>query len=79
MHSNDKIKIIDELKIKNGKKNIITAEWRKQRYCKGWRYGEGDAIAVAKPGTLLEIWELKKICVENDIIIIVQVSNFWPS
>ena len=75
MRSIDKIKIIDDLKTICGKKHIITADWRKQRYCKGWRYGEGDAIAVAKPGTLLEIWELIKLCVKNDIIIIIQAAN----
>ena len=69
------IKIIKDLKTICGKKNIITTDWRKQRYCKGWRYGEGNAIAVAKPGTLLEIWQLFKICVKNDIIIIMQAAN----
>ena len=75
MKTTNNIKIINDLKIICGKKNIITTDWRKQRYCKGWRYGEGNAIAVAKPGTLLEIWELLKICVKNDIIIIMQAAN----
>ena len=75
MQTINNIKIINDLKTICGKKNIITTDWRKQRYCKGWRYGEGNAIAVAKPGTLLEIWELLKICVKNDIIIIMQAAN----
>ena len=55
MQTINNIKIIKDLKTICGKKNIITTDWRKQRYCKGWRYGEGNAIAVAKPGTVLEI------------------------
>ena len=75
MQTINNIKIIKDLKTICGKKNIITTDWRKQRYCKGWRYGEGNAIAVAKPGTLLETWQLLKICVKNDIIIIMQAAN----
>ena len=75
MQTINNIKIIKDLKTICGKKNIITTDWRKQRYCKGWRYGEGNAIAVAKPGTLLETWQLFKICVKNDIIIIMQAAN----
>ena len=75
MQTINNIKIIKDLKTICGKKNIITTDWRKQRYCKGWRYGEGNAIAVAKPGTLLEIWQLFKICIKNDIIIIMQAAN----
>ena len=58
-----------------GKKNIITTEWGKLPFSKGWRYGEGDALAVAKPGTLFEIWQIIELCVDMDIIIIMQAAN----
>ena len=58
-----------------GEKNIITTEWGKLPFSKGWRYGEGDALAVAKPGTLFEIWQIIEICVDMDIIIIMQAAN----
>ena len=58
-----------------GKRQFITAEWRKKPYSKGWRYGEGEALAVAKPGTLLEIWKVLQICVDLDIIVIMQAAN----
>ena len=51
-------KLIQDLKSITGNKYILTTEWSKNPYCKGWRFGEGEAIAVAKPGTLLEIWEI---------------------
>ena len=58
-----------------GEKNIITTEWGKLPFSKGWRYGEGKALAVAKPGTLFEIWQTIQICVNMDIIIIMQAAN----
>ena len=32
-------------------------------------------MAVARPGTLLEIWKVLKVCVEADVIIIMQAAN----
>ena len=58
-----------------GEKNIITTEWGKLPFSKGWRYGEGEALAVAKPGTLFEIWQIIQVCVDMDIIIIMQAAN----
>ena len=55
-----------------GKRQFITAEWRKKPYSKGWRYGEGKAFAVAKPNSLIEIWKILQICVRDNIIIIMQ-------
>ena len=71
----DRKKLIQDLKSITGKKYILTTEWSKNPYCKGWRFGEGVAIAVAKPGTLLEIWEILKTCVEMDVIVIMQAAN----
>ncbi len=68
-------KLINELKVIAGEKYILTAKWKKQQYSKGWRYGEGDALAVAKPGSLLEIWKVLRICVEADVIVIMQAAN----
>ena len=38
--------IISEIKKISGSKYIITENWRKQPYSKGWRYGKGNAFAV---------------------------------
>ncbi|MAU64112.1 MAG: D-lactate dehydrogenase [Flavobacteriaceae bacterium] len=72
---NFKNKLVHDLKAISGDKHILTTLWRKEKYCKGWRYGEGKALAVARPGTLLEIWKILKICVKKDIIVIVQAAN----
>ncbi len=58
-----------------GKKYVLTVQWDKQAYSKGWRYGEGEALAVVKPGTLLEIWDVLQVCVAADLIVIMQAAN----
>ncbi len=67
--------LIHDLKALIGVNYIITAKWNKQQFSKGWRYGEGEALAVVKPGTLLEIWKILKICVKADVIVIMQAAN----
>ena len=67
--------IITELEGVLGKKKLITKKWDKQPYCKGWRYGSGEALAVALPETLLQIWELLEICLSHNMIIIMQAAN----
>ena len=67
--------VIEQFQSIVGKKYILTAKWSMQPYSKGWRYGEGEALAVVKPRTLLQIWDALQICVENDIIVIMQAAN----
>ena len=71
----NKSHLVERLKAIIGDKNTITDSWKMQSYSKGWRYGGGEALAVAKPGTLLEIWKVLEICVEMDIIVIIQAAN----
>ena len=66
---------INKLKVITGSNYVITEKWLKESYSKGWRYGEGDALAVVKPETLLEFWEILKVCVKSDVIIIMQAAN----
>jgi len=71
----DNYKIIHDLKLITGSRYILTGKWNKKSYSKGWRYGEGEALAVAKPGTLLEIWKILQVCVSFDVIVIMQAAN----
>ena len=68
-------KIIQDLRQITGNKNLLTKQWNKQTYSKGWRYGSGEALAVATPGSLLEIWKLLEVCVLNDVIVLMQAAN----
>ncbi len=58
-----------------GKSYTLTDNAKKQAYTKGFRFGSGDAIAVVRPATLLEIWQLLKICVFEDVAVIMQAAN----
>ncbi|MCQ4033895.1 hypothetical protein FK513_28190, partial [Klebsiella pneumoniae] len=42
---------------------------------KGFRSGQGEALAVVFPGTLLELWRVLNACVDADKIILMQAAN----
>jgi len=67
--------LISDLKKISGDEFLIISNWKKEPYCKGWRYGNGDALAVIKPATLLEFWKILNVCVKSDVIIIMQATN----
>ena len=71
----DKLRFIEQLQNVVGKKYVFTDKLNKEPFSKGWRYGEGSALAVVKPGKLTEMWKTLEICVENDLIIIMQAAN----
>ncbi|TDB61736.1 D-lactate dehydrogenase [Photorhabdus khanii] len=58
-----------------GKSHILTAPHKTERYRKGFRSGQGDALAVVFPGSLVEQWRVFKACVEADKIILMQAAN----
>ncbi len=54
---------------------LLTSENDKAYYTKGFRVGHGQALAVAIPDSLLQLWEVLKACVASDKIILMQASN----
>jgi D-lactate dehydrogenase len=68
-------KVIKKLKQLIGDQNVLTSEWNKLPYSKGWRYGSGSALAVLKPNKLSDIWRILQICAKENIIIIMQAAN----
>lgn len=54
---------------------LLTDKEKKQPYCKGFRFGAGEALAVVRPGTLVQIWQILKLCVEADVAVIMQAAN----
>ncbi|MBD2791039.1 D-lactate dehydrogenase [Xenorhabdus szentirmaii] len=58
-----------------GSSHILTESRKTERYRKGFRSGQGDALAVVFPGTLLEQWKVFKACVNADKIILMQAAN----
>ena len=67
--------MIQELIDVIGSKYVITASWKKTPYSNGWRYGNGEALAVVRPGSLIELWKILKVCLKADVIVIMQAAN----
>ncbi|WP_420335430.1 D-lactate dehydrogenase [Roseibium sp.] len=58
-----------------GNRYVITNPRSMKRFCKGFRSGEGEAIAVVRPGSLLEYWKVLKACVGAGKIVVMQAAN----
>ena len=58
-----------------GQSYLLTDSAKKQPYCKGIRFGSGEALAVVRPGSLVEIWRVLKLCVDADVAVIMQAAN----
>ena len=58
-----------------GRSFVITDLKKMEPFTQGWRLGGGAALVVLRPGSLLEMWYVIKICVEADIAVLVQATN----
>lgn len=72
--------ILDEALLKTlrgvtGKRHVLTSRNATYRFRRGFRFGEGRALAVVRPGSLVELWRVTKACVEGGKIIIIQAAN----
>ena len=67
--------LIADLRAAVGGRNVITKPRAMERYCRGFRSGFGVAVAVVRPGHLLEFWNALKACVAHDKIVIIQAAN----
>lgn len=72
---NSKTDLINELKNVVGKAYTLTEAAKTQPYSKGFRFGSGDALAVVRPASLLEIWQVLQACLKADVAIIMQAAN----
>ncbi len=58
-----------------GHAQLLTDPAKTARYRKGFRSGEGKALAVVFPTTLLQLWHVLNLCVRADKIILMQAAN----
>ncbi len=72
---NNRQELIRKLHEIAGDKQVLVSEDDKAFYTKGFRVGQGEALAVALPQTLLQLWQLLGVCVAEDVIILMQASN----
>lgn len=67
--------LIQKLRAIVGRRQVLTDAAATRRYRKGFRYGEGDARAVVRPGSLVELWRVAQACVAADVSLILQAAN----
>ncbi|AXO60691.1 D-lactate dehydrogenase [Pseudomonas sp. phDV1] len=58
-----------------GASHVLTDEQATRRFRKGHRTGEGNVLAVVRPGSLLEQWRILQAAVAADRIVIMQAAN----
>jgi D-lactate dehydrogenase (quinone) len=67
--------LIADLRDIVGKKHTLTDDDATRRYRTGFRFGAGEALAVVRPGTIVEQWKVLQACVAANVIVITQASN----
>lgn len=67
--------IIEQLEAIVGSQFTLIDSAKKQPFTQGFRFGSGEALAVVRPATLIEIWRVLSVCVEHDLTIIMQAAN----
>ena len=70
-----KTELINQLRHIVGDKYLITDPSKSEAYRSGYRFGNGNALAVVRPGNLTEFWAILKACVAVDVIVIAQAAN----
>ena len=67
--------LVSQLRQIVGDKYLITDPSQSEAYRSGYRFGNGNALAVVRPGNLTEFWAILKACVAADVIVIAQAAN----
>jgi D-lactate dehydrogenase (quinone) len=71
----DNAHLLDQLRAIVGRGHVLTSEGGTRRYRTGFRFGTGPALAVVRPGSLVEQWRVLKACAAANKIIIMQAAN----
>ncbi len=71
----DNTRFIEQLKSIVGPRHVLTNPESTLRYRMGFRFGNGPALAVVRPGNLVEQWRVLKACAASNKIIIMQAAN----
>lgn len=68
-------RFLAELRVIVGAGHVLTDAAATRRFRKGFRFGEGPALAVVRPGSLVEMWRVLNVCAEADKIVVMQAAN----
>lgn len=67
--------LISEFRAIVGRRHTLTDDGATRRYRTGFRFGTGKALAVVRPGTIIEQWKVLQACIAANVIVITQASN----
>ncbi|HZV58228.1 MAG TPA: D-lactate dehydrogenase, partial [Sphingobium sp.] len=67
--------LIATLRALVGRRHVLTSAAATLRYREGYRTGAGAALAVVRPGSLVELWRIASACVAADVTLIMQAAN----
>ncbi|GAJ96551.1 D-lactate dehydrogenase [Rhizobium rhizogenes] len=66
---------LEELRGIVGTKHVLTTVSASRRYTSGYRYGQGKALAVVRPKSLMQMWRVLETCIRAGKIVIPQAAN----
>ncbi|MDP9836542.1 D-lactate dehydrogenase [Neorhizobium huautlense] len=67
--------LLEKLRDAVGRRHVLTGDTETRRFRQGYRYGGGAAVAVVRPGTLVEMWRALQACHQAGVVIIMQAAN----
>ncbi len=67
--------LLEELAGIVGRGDLLTGERQTRQFRTGFRFGGGAALAVIRPGSLVELWRVVNACARARVIIIMQAAN----
>lgn len=67
--------LVADFKKMVGSRHVLTSERATAPFRKGFREGQGPALAVVKPATLWQQWQVLEACVKANVIVIMQAAN----
>jgi D-lactate dehydrogenase len=71
----DDAALVAKLRSIVGKAHVLTDPNATRRYRTGFRFGSGPVVAVVRPGSLVEQWDVLGACVASGKIVIMQAAN----
>ena len=67
--------VLAQLRMAVGSRHVLTGDKATRRFRRGYRFGDGQVLAVVRPGTLLELWRVLQTAVQGGAAIILQAAN----
>ncbi len=67
--------LIARLEAAVGRRHVLRDAAGIRPYARGIRFGGGPCVAVVRPGSLVEQWQVVQACVDHDAIVIMQAAN----